>query len=486
MSNQKKPASIGKNFIYNTAYQLLAVLVPLVTTPYIARVFGATGVGVNSYVTSMANVFTLIAALGVSAYGQREIAQNRDNKQKTSTLFWEIELLCVLSTTICLAFWFLMAFCEKSYTPYFLISSFTILAVAFDVTWFFAGLEEFRFIVLRNTAVKLLGMLLLFVAVKTENDLLLYMGLISVTGFLGNLSMWTYLPKFLVKTDFKSLNIFRHLRHTLIYFIPTIASSVYTMVDKVMLRFLTEGTSENGYYEETTKIVRTAQIVLLSINTVMSSRMSYLFAQKKFDEIKQRLEKSVSFILLLAYPFTFGIMGIASNFVPWFFGEGFEPVIPLLRLYSPLLIIVGISNCLGTQYLTPSGQRGRSSKGIIAGAVANVILNAFLIPQFGAIGATIASVIAEFIIVCVYAYMSHGYITLAMFCKYSYKRIIASAFMLLAVLGLGLLPISGVILTVIQIGCGALVYLAFLLLLRDEAVNVALNKVKQILSRRKA
>ena len=484
MSSQKKPASIGKNFIYNTAYQMLAVIIPLITTPYIARVFGADGVGVNSYVTSMANVFVLFAALGVSAYGQREIAQHRDDKKSVSTLFWEIELLCVMTTSICLVAWFLMAFLETSYTPYFLATTFTVMAVAFDVTWFFAGLEEFRFIVLRNTAVKLLGVALLFFAVKTKDDLLLYMSLLAVTGLVGNLSMWTYLPKFLTKISFKDLKILRHLPQTMVYFIPTIASSVYTVVDKVMLRFLTEGTLENGYYEETTKVVRTAQIVLLSINTVMSSRMSYLFAHGKFEEIKKRLEKSISFILLLAFPFTFGIMGIATNFVPWFFGEGFDSVVLLLRLYSPLLILVGISNCLGTQYLTPSGQRGRSSKGIIAGAVVNVILNFAMIPKLGAVGATIASVIAELVIACVYFYMSKGYISLAILWKHSYKRLLASCLMFAAVLAAGLLPISGILLTVLQIGIGAMVYLAILLLLKDNMISILLSKVFGILKQK--
>lgn len=484
MSNKKNPASIGKNFIYNTAYQILAVLVPLVTTPYIARIFGADGVGVNSYVISMANVFSLFAALGVSAYGQREIAQNRDDKKQTAVLFWEIELLCVITTAICLIAWFVMAFLESNYTHYFLVTSFTILAVAFDITWFFAGLEEFRFIVLRNTAVKLIGMLLLFLAIKTKDQLLLYMAMISVTGLVGNLSMWTYLPKFLTKVSFKELRIFRHLRHTFVYFIPTIASSVYNMVDKVMLRFLTDGTLENGYYEETTKVVRTAQVVLLSINTVMASRMSYLFSQGKLEEMKKRLEKSISFILLLAYPFTIGIIGISEGFVPWFFGEGFDPVVMLLRVYSPLLIVVGISNCLGTQYLTPSGQRGRSSKGIIAGAVVNIILNVFLIPPFGATGATIASVIAELIIACVYCYMSKGYISFGMLCKHSVKRLIASGVMLVVVLAVALLPVTGVLLTLLQIACGALVYLLILLVLKDEMLKLVFSKVTGMLKKK--
>ena len=160
-------------------------------------------------------------------------------------------------------------------------------------------------------------------------------------------------------------------------------------------------------------------------------------------------------------------------------------MVSLLRLYSPLLIIVGISNCLGTQYLTPSGQRGRSSKGIIAGAVVNVILNFFLIPAFGAIGATVASVIAELIIACVYCYMSKGYVSLAILFRHSYKRLIACGFMLAAVLAAALLPLSGILLTAVQICCSALVYFSILLILKDNMVALLLSKVKDMLKRGK-
>ena len=477
MSNPKKPASIGKNFLYNTAYQILAVIVPLITTPFAARVFGAEGVGVNSYVNSMANIVSLFAALGITVYGQREIAQNRDDRKAISKLFWEIELLRIVTTTVCVAAWIVLSYVESQYTPYFLVSSFTVLAVAFDISWFFSGLEEFRFVVLRNTAIKLLGVVLLFACVRTQNDLLLYMGLIAATGLVGNISMWSYLPKFLEKVDRKSLNVGRHFKETLVYFIPTIAASVYTMVDKVMLRFLTEGTLQNGFYEETTKIVRTAQVVLLSINTVMTPRMSYLFKQGKLEEMKQRLERSMSFILLLAYPFAAGIAGISANFVPWFFGEGFDAVVPLLRVYSPLLIIVGISSCLSSQYLTPSGQRGRSSKGIIAGAVSNVILNLLFIPKLGAVGATVASVFAEMVIVFVYFYMSRDYISISVLFRQSWKRVLAAGIMLAAVLALELTGMHGAMLTVLQIGCGAAVYGVLLLILRDRFVLDAITKV---------
>ena len=462
---------------------MLALLIPLITTPYASRIFGPDGIGVQSYTSSMATVFSLFAALGVLAYGQREIAQHRDDPKEISKLFWEIELLCVITTSICLLVWLVFSFLESAYTPYLLVSGMTVLAVAFDITWFFAGLEEFRFIVLRNAVVKLIGVAFLFLAVKEKNDLLLYIGVLAATGLFGNITMWTHLPKFLVAIDWKTIRIFRHLKQTFVYFIPTIASSVYTIVDKAMLRFLVEGTEENGFYEQTTKIVRIAQTLLLSINTVMTSRMSYLFAQNKLDELKQRLEQSISFILLLGFPLTFGIMGIAQGFVPWFFGEDFAPVTTLLWIYSPLLLAVGVSNCLGTQYLTPSGQRGRSSKGIIAGALINIVLNLFLIPLFGAAGAAGASVVAECVIAAVYIYMSKGYITLRALWVHSQKRLVAAVAMLFAVLACGLLPVTGIPLTMLQIGIGAIVYALCLLLMKDTLLLNGFDMIRSKLKK---
>lgn len=465
----KPAASIGKNYLYNTAYQILAVIIPLITTPYASRIFGAAGIGIQSYASSLAMVFSLFAALGVLSYGQREIAQHRDDPQETSRLFWEIELLAITTTAITCVLWLVVCFVETTYTSYLLVSGLTVLAAAFDITWFFAGLEEFRFIVLRNTAVKLIGVAFLFVAVKKESDLLLYVGVLAATGLVGNLTMFTYLRRFLVPVNRKGLRPFRHLKQTFVYFIPTIASSVYTMLDKTMLRILLDDTTENGYYEQTTRIVRIAQTLLLSINTVMSSRMSYLFSQKKLTELKQRLSQSMSFILLLGYPLTFGIMGIAKNFVPWFFGPGFEPVETLLWVYSPLLLVVGVSNCLGTQYLTPSGQRGRSSKGIVWGAAINVVLNFFFIPYFGAAGASVASVIAELVIAGVYLYMSQGYMHMKIILRHSAKRLPAAAAMLLLVMALPkLLGFGGMWMTVLQIIVGGGVYFLLLLILRDQ------------------
>ena len=221
--------------------------------------------------------------------------------------------------------------------------------------------------------------------------------------------MWSYLPKFLVKVDWKLLSVKRHYRQTFVYFIPTIATSIYTVLDKAMIGWITQNDFENGYYEQATKILNICKTLVFSINTVVSSRISFLFAKEAHVEIKQKLETTMNFILFLSIPITFGLIGVAKRFVPLFFGKGYDETIAILCFMSPLMIIIGISNCLGSLYFTPSGQRARSNKGIVTGAVVNLVLNLILIPFFASRGAVIASVVAESTITGIYLYMSRDY-----------------------------------------------------------------------------
>lgn len=462
--------SIKKNYVYNLLYQILTLIVPLITAPYTSRIFKVNGIGIQSYTNSIVAYFTLFAALGTASYGQREIAMNRDDNKKISKLFWEIEFVSVIATMVALLAWVVMIVFSSKYTIYYLVLTINIIAVAFDISWFFSGLEMFKYIVLRNSFFKIAGIILLFTVVRKREDLLLYMALTAVTGLLGNISMWSYLPKFLEKTDFKSLNIFYHLKYTITYFIPTIASSVYTIMDKSMIGIITNET-ENGYYEQATKIIRMAQSLLLSLNTVMTSRMSHLFAHNKKDEIKIKILQSYDFLLFMAIMFMFGMMAAAKGFVPWFFGVEFHRTATLLRFMSPLPLIICISNVLGSQYLTPSGKRVRSSKGIISGACVNFICNLLLIPRFGAIGAVIASLLAEFVISIIYVHMSKGYITWKELWDKSRKRFLAGAVMMAVVYAIGIVMGVDVSTTLIQIISGVVVYGLLLVVLGDNLLK---------------
>lgn len=482
-----KKVSIKKNYIYSTLYEVLAIVTPLITAPYTSRIFGAEGVGIQSYTNSIVSYFTLFAALGVESYGQREIARHRDNREESSKIFWEILLLTLVTTCICLAGWLILVFFSEQYTPYYAVLTITLIAVPFDISWFFGGYEQFKYIVLRNTFFRLAGIAVLFVFVRKPSDLLLYMALLAASGLIGNLSMWTYLPQFLVRTDFHELNIRRHVKETIIYFIPTIATSVYTVLDKTMIGILTGSEAENGYYEQATKIISIAKSMIFSLNTVMSARMSYLFAQEKVGEMKEKLDQSFGYLMLLGVPMTLGIMGVAGNFVPWFFGEGYDRTIILLCILSPLIVIISISNCLGAQYFVPSGQRIRSMKGILCGSAINFICNVFMIPRWGAVGAAVASVLAEAAISIIYVHMSREFSGWRMIWRNFWKKMIAGFVMLLIVDVIGRGHTGDVWVTILQGIVGAGVYFWLILLLRDrqmleilknEKVDAILQKLK--------
>lgn len=493
--------SLKKNYIYSIFYEVLKLITPFITMPYIARVLEADGVGIYSFTHSNITYFLLFGALGTAAYGAREIAQNRNDREKTSKLFWEIEIITLITSGISLAAWLIFILINKEYSLYYLALTPFIFGTMFDISWFFNGLERIRSIVIRNTAMKLLGIVLLFLLVKKKEDLLVYCLINAGTAMLGSLCMWTYLPRMLVKVNFRELRLKKHFHETMIYFIPTIATSVYTVLDKTLIGAITGSTYQNGFYEEATKVINIAKaLVFTAVNSIMVSRMSFLFAEEKHDEIKQKISRSMDFIYLLAFGAIFGILGIAKRFVPVFLGDGYDPVVFLLYMMAPLIIIVGTSNCLGSQYYTPSGQRKRSAKVIVLGAVVNLVLNLLLIPWIGAYGATAASVIAECVITIIYVNMSNGYMKWGKLLGFAKKRLPAGAAMGVLVYACGemLKPLSategtkfgwaGLLTLLLQIMTGVASYVLFLTLLKDgmmkELIQTGRNRLHMIIKRK--
>lgn len=474
--------SIKKNFLYSTFYQILTMILPLITAPYVSRVLGADGIGTYSYTTSYQTYFAMFAALGVLSYGQREISRNRDDQGKRSRLFWEIEAMVVITTTITILVWLIFSFAYTKYTAIFLVLTINLVAVIFDISWFFSGLEEFQYIVIKNTVVKLITVALLFILIKDKNDLMLYVGLMAVGALAGNASMWMKLPKFVEKVPMDTIHLKHHLKESFIYFVPTIATSVYTVLDKTMIGLITDSTYENGYYEQATKIINMAKaLAFTSLNSVMGARTAYLFKENRIEEVLQKLEESLSFILLMAFGMCFGIIGVADGLVPWFFGEGYEPVAWLLKMFSPIIIIIGISNCLGSLYYNPVGKRATSAKFIICGSVCNLIFNSIFIPRTGATGAALGSLFAESIITILYVAFSDGYARVSMLVRLSWKRAVAAVIMLIAILPFYGLMDKTIYLTMIQMVVGAIVYGIVLLLLRDEClIKVGWQLIRKI------
>lgn len=475
--------SIKTNYIFNTLYQVLSLFIPLITAPYISRVFGEDGVGEISYVASIAAYFVLFASLGTATYAKREIAQNRDDKRQTSIIFWEIEILLVVMTSVCLLGWGVVISLTKGNTLLFLLQAIQIMTVAVNTTWFFGGQEQFKLLSIRNGLLKVAQIIFLFAFVKDRSDLLLYVLIMYGFDFLGYLSVLPVLKKYIQRIPLKELHPKRHFRHVFEYFLPTIASSVYQYLDKVMLGAMGQDFSQNGYYEQVTKIINMVLGVIVSLDTIMEARMSYLFAKGRAEEMKSRLHQSVNFTLGISIPAFFGLCGISATLIPWFLGEDFLPAVPLLGVYSVTLIFTGMCCCLGGQYLIPSGKRNLSTRVLFLVAFVNLVLNYFLIPHIQAMGATIATVVSEGLCMVLYMYLSRSYIRWKDLAKLSYKKVLIGVMMLAVVLAIGHVLPGGFGTLAIQIAAGGCLYVAGSLLLKDAFVLSILDFLKSKLKK---
>ena len=464
-----KNPSIKKNFILSMLFQILNIITPLITAPYISRVLGTNSVGIYSYTSSLQLYFSIFAALGTATYGCREISINRNNKKNRSKIFWEIELLTIFTSIICIIFYLLLISFSGNYAIYLLVLGIKLINTMLDISWFYIGIEELKYIVYKNIIFKIIGIILLFILIKSPDDLMLYIIIMCGTTLLGTISMWFYIPKFISKVDFHKLNVFQHFKHTLVYFIPTIATTIYTNIDKTLIGLITKDMNESAYYEQTTKVLELAKsITFISLNSLLTSRMAFLFSEQNYVEMQEKIKLSINYILMIGIAISFGIIGVSDRLVPMFFGDGFDKVILLLKIFIFVIVITGFSNCLETQYYTPAGRRKDSAKFIILGSFINVILNIILIPFFSSIGAIISSIIAESFIFYLYIKNCNHFVRYSYIFKSSIKKIVAGLWMLFIILFLDKWILNDYLAILVEIIVGATSYFIILFVLKDS------------------
>ncbi|MBR5523666.1 MAG: flippase [Clostridia bacterium] len=476
--------NLRKNYIYNVSIQIVSLLTPLITAPYLSRILGEDGVGTYSYVHSIATYFALFAALGMSSYGLREVSRVRDNRVQSSRLFWELTVIRIVNTLLSFLIYVGFIWAIGGDWKVYLATGFTILAVGADCTWYFQAMENFKSLMLRNLLIKLLSVVLIFVFVHTADDVALYCAIQTGSIFLSNLALWPQLRKMVRFIPFRRLRFMRHIREALVYFVPTIATSVYTVLDKTMIGAITHSMAQNGYYENAHKIVNILLTVITSLNVVVGVRTSYLFGQNKEEEIRDHIRNTFRFMYMISFPMCAGLVACGYGFALEFYGANFAEAGVMLMMFSPLVFVIGTSNVLGSLYLTPSGQRARSNRAIITGACVNLVLNILLIPKFGAYGAVIASVLAELVISAIYLYFSHSFISAWELLGIAARYAGFSLAMFVPIYLMGqVMPVEATTI-LLQIAVGVVVYAALLILFKDPAWNACKDMMKKKLKRK--
>lgn len=405
MSNNK----LKKNLAYNIIYQILIVFLPLITSPYLSRTLGAEISGVYSYNFSIAHYFMIFAMLGISTYGNRLIASIRDDREKLNRSFWSLFYFHILISLFVFVLYLIYSlFILTTDRIIGIILGLYVLSATFDITWFFFGIEEFKTIVIRNCIVKFLNFICILIFVKSHNDLWKYTLIMSIGYLISQMIVWKFIFKHISYTKVTWDEIKEHIKPNIILFLPVIATSIFTYMDKIMLGTLASKI-EVGYYDYSEKIIDIPKSIIRAMGAVMLPTTTNMMINGKREENKRFLEGTLFYVLFMAIPVLFGLASISSVFAPLYFGEEYSVSGTLIALLCPALLFSVWGNVIRTQYLIPSHRDKEYVSSLFAGALVNLVLNLIFIPLFGSIGAVIGTIGAEFILCTIQTWFARDY-----------------------------------------------------------------------------
>lgn len=468
-----------KNYLYNAGYQILNMIIPLITVPYISRVLGAHDVGINEYTNSWVTFFFLMGQMGITLYGNREVAYHRDDLYKRSQTFWGVEALQLLTVSSAFVLYLVAVFLfSTTFKEFFLLQAIWIIATGVDISWYFMGLEEFRITVVRNTLVKIASLILIFIVVKTSNDLGKYILILGASQLVGNLTLWPYLRGNIVWVSIKKWHPFKHFYPSLLLFIPTITTQVYLVLNRLMLgRMSTQ--ADLGNFGQADKIVKFVLAVVTATGTVMLPHVANKFAKGDIKGVRNSLYSSFDFVSAISIPMMFGLMAIAKKFGPWFLGNGFVLSGSVMFIEAPIIVFIAWSNVTGTQYLMPINRVRDYTTSVTIGAVSNIVFNFLLIGRWGANGAALATVGSELLVTVTQLMMIRQTISRKRLFNEQWKYVISGGVMFLIVNRICEsinMTIGNLVLEIIT---GMVIYFVGLLLTKSTIIKQGLKIIKK-------
>lgn len=393
-----------QNYLYTFGYQVLLMILPVITLPYVSRVLLPKGVGINSWTYSISSYFILFAVLGLTTYGQREVALCREDEERLNITFWEIEFASVITTSVSLLAYSLTAFLIGKYQMYLFLYGTAIFASLFDISWLFYGTERFGILSVRNFIIKIFSVILIFLFIKSVDDLWIYICIQSGSILVSNLFLWPAARKIVKRPQIGSVyNIVGRIRHSFSFFVPQIAISLYATLNKVMLGFIS-GPVAAGYFDSSDKIVRLIFTMFTALSTVMLPRISNMYAHGKFERIRVLISSVIKISTWLIIPIVFGIIINSNLIVKILLGPSYQSMNRVLVVSALMLLPMSVANVLGNQVLVPFNRIKWYTISVVCGAALNLLVDVPLILLDQATGAAWASLSSEVTVTLIQVY----------------------------------------------------------------------------------
>lgn len=470
------------NIVFNAIYQIFVLIVPFITSPYISRVLLPEGIGSYSLALSWVTYFSTAAAFGFLDYGTTVLAKNRGDRRKSSELFWQLLVAKTIFTLFIFMVYVTMVFAgvftSESYPLntklVFLLLGSNILVNAFDASFLFQGFENFGQLCLRNFIVRLLNMILIFVLVRTKDDYIRYIAIMGGSNLLLGLFSFIGIHKMVSFVKPKRLELMHHIKEAFTYFIPMASVTFFPIVSKTFIGMFVKDASQSGYYEQADKLITLIITMVNSVDAIMMSRMSYLYAVHDEKQIQEKTKKSLLFYLLLSIPAFLGLLVINPYFTIGFFGDDYQPSVNLVYILAVKVIFAPLTALLGAIYYVPNGKIWKRNIFYIIVLAVNVLSNFILVGIYKTEGACIASVLTEAILVVLFVSFASHDVPIFRTTKESLPKIIDSAlFMVIGCMGVSSLlanQVSPIVTAIGTIAIGGLIYALFLVFAREAMV----------------
>lgn len=479
-------ASVKGNVILYGINTLTAILCPVITFPYAARVLLPEGIGAVNFLNSIVGYIVLLTNLGIPMYAVREVAKYRDDKLSRDKTTLELMLLSMVLCVIgYMTVWILAEFVPQIHrqASLFYILSLSILFNTIGVNWFYQGIEDFKFITIRAIIIRTITTAALFIFVRDSSDILIY-GIILVGFTVGNnlinfLHLRKYLNYNLIRL--KELNVSRHIKPALQVFVLNLITNLSLHLNSIMLGFLS-GDEEVGYFTAGTKITHIGLTLISSLGIVLLPRCSNLIQNGDMAGFSSVIRKSLKVTLALSLPMIVGLSILAVPVTLIFCGNEYMPSIPVLYLNAPVILLVSLTNIMGMQVLYPMDRVNIVIASVSIGAAVNMILNFLIVPDYGATGAAVATLIADVTVVVTQLIMGRKSYPFKFTDMFTPKYIFAAIMMGLAVLAWTFVPVSIVWRLTVGILIGTTLYFGILLIQKDalalEIISMATKKLR--------
>lgn len=391
----------------NAILNASSFIFPFITFPYISRILLPYGVGKVNFATSVVSYFSMFAMLGIPTYGVRICAQVRDDKKELSRTVHELLFLNIL---VMLPI-YIIYFCVVQRVPrlwtdrkLFYVMSSMILFNVIGMDWLYKGLELYSYITVRSIAFKIVAVCLMFLFVKNPLDYVVY-GTISIVAAVGsNILNLVNLRHHIELHPVGNYHFRRHLKAVFFFFLMSVATTIYTNLDMVMLGFLKDDV-EVGYYTAAVKIKNILVSFVTSLGTVLLPRVSYYVEHGMKEQFLQTGQKALNFVVLSALPLVVYFLLFSEESILLLSGTSFAGAVVPMMLIMPTVLFIGITNIFGIQILVPLGKENLVFYSVLAGAVTDLIINAVCIPRMASAGAALGTTIAEGVVLIVQAIM---------------------------------------------------------------------------------